>query len=320
MNKSWGFSHLIFSSYNQDVGLVEGDRDDASGHFILFAGSPLERVATNDDLDSRDPFVPFQNIKHYKLVTDNSFSINRSRLKLNVGLQNNQRKEFANPEDPGEAELFFDLNTINYNAQFVFPGVKEWHTTFGVNGMSQASKNKGEEVLIPEYDLFDIGGFFYVQRFFKQLTLSGGARFDNRSINSKEFFEGADLKFEAFDRSFSNFSGSIGISYEPADFFTLKANIARGFRAPNIAELGSNGVHEGTFRYEYGDKDLQSETSFQLDGDVQVDYEHFSLGMSVFYNRINNFIFYRKLESVLGGDSLVNVDGEDIPAFKFEPA
>ena len=32
---------------------------------------------------------------------------------------------------------------------------------------------------------------------------------------------------------------------------------------------------------------------------------------------MNNFIFYRKLESVSGGDSLVNVDGEDIPAFQF---
>ena len=39
--------------------------------------------------------------------------------------------------------------------------------------------------------------------------------------------------------------------------------------------------------------------------------------MSAFYNRINDFIFYRKLESGSGGDSLVSVDGEDIQAFKF---
>lgn len=32
--------------------------------------------------------------------------------------------------------------------------------------------------------------------------------------------------------------------------FTFRANLARGFRAPNLAELGSNGEHEGTFRYE----------------------------------------------------------------------
>ena len=48
-----------------------------------------------------------------------------------------------------------------------------------------------------------------------------------------------------------------------------------------------------------------------------MDYEHFGLGIDVFYNRINDFIFYRKLESTLGGDSLVNVDGNDLMAFKF---
>jgi len=317
VNKKWGYSHLIFSTFNQNLGLVEGDRDNATGRFILYAGTPLERIATNEDLKERKPLIPRQNIKHYKIVTDNNFAIGKSRLKLNVGYQINQRKEFVNPEDESEAELFFDMNTITYNAQFALPEVKEWHITVGANGMHQTSKNKAAEVLIPEYNLFDIGGFVYVQRFFKKLTLSGGARFDTRSIDSKEFFDGPDLKFAAFKTSFSNFSGSLGISYEAADFLTLKANLARGFRAPNIAELGSNGVHEGTFRYEYGDKDLKSETSLQFDGGVEVNYEHFNFVITGFYNRMNNFIFYRKLESVAGGDSLVNVDGDDIPAFQF---
>jgi len=317
INKKWGYSHLIFSTFNQNVGLIEGDRDDATGRFILFAGTPVERIATSEDLDERKPFIPRQNIRHNKIINDNNLTIGKSRLKLNVGYQNNQRKEFANPEDESEAELFFDMNTITYNAQLVLPEVKEWHITIGANGMYQMSKNKAEEVLIPEYNLFDIGGFVYVQRYFKQLTLSGGARFDNRSVDSKEFFEGTDMKFAAFNRSFSNFSGSVGLSYEPADFLTLKVNIARGFRAPNMAELGANGVHEGTFRYEYGDKNLKSETSLQLDGGIEVNYEHFNLGIAGFYNGINDFIFYRKLESVFGGDSIINVAGEYITAFQF---
>jgi iron complex outermembrane receptor protein len=35
-----------------------------------------------------------------------------------------------------------------------------------------------------------------------------------------------------------------------ADDLTLRLNVASGFRAPNLAELTSNGVHEGTNRYE----------------------------------------------------------------------
>ncbi|HRE37634.1 MAG TPA: TonB-dependent receptor [Chitinophagaceae bacterium] len=316
LNKSWGYSHLIFSHFNQQLGVVEGDRDDATGEFILFGGSPLERIATREDLDSRKVFAPNQRVQHNKIVSDNNFAIKKSRLKINLAYQNNLRKEFGNPEDPDEEELFFDLKTLNYTLHWQLP-VKEWHTTLGVNGMRQSNQNKGEEVLIPEYNLFDIGGFVYTQRFFKKGTLSGGLRFDSRSIDSKPFMEGAEEKFTAFTRNFSNISGSIGVSYEPVDFVTVKANIARGFRAPTLAELASNGTHEGTNRFEYGELNLKSETSLQLDGGVEVNYEHISLGVSAFFNRMNDFIFYQKLLSTAGGDSIVLVDGEENLAFRF---
>ncbi|MCX6316055.1 MAG: TonB-dependent receptor [Bacteroidetes bacterium] len=317
VNKSWGYSHIIFSRFDQNLGLTEGDRDDATGKFILFAGSPLERIATDDDLKTRTLFVPKQRIQHNKLVLDNNFAFGKSRLKVNLGYQQNQRQEFGNPEDPEEKELFFDLKTFNYNVQWQLPKMKEWHTTIGFNGMSQQNQNKGAEVLIPEYNLFDIGAFIYAQRFFKKGTLSGGLRFDNRSVNSKELMEGTEVKFASFTRSFSNVSGSVGISYEPAEAVTVKANIARGFRAPTLAELASNGAHEGTNRYEYGNNDLSSETSLQMDGGIELNYEHFSINLSAFYNQMNNFIFYRKLEAAGGGDSLVDNGGEFIPAFLF---
>lgn len=317
INKSWGFSHLLFSHFDQRTGLVEGDRDDATGKFLLYSGTPLERIASSDDLDGMEVLIPYQRIQHNKLVSDNSFSIDKTRLKVNLAYQQNLRKEFGDPENPSGQELFFDLETFNYNLQWQLPEIKEWHTTIGVNGMRQSNRNKGEEVLIPEYGLFDIGTFLYTQRFFNKATLSGGIRFDNRSVDSKEHLDGVDQKFAAFKRNFSNLSGSIGISYEPDDYLTFKANIARGFRAPTLAELASNGAHEGTNRYEYGDRDLRSETSLQLDLGVDLDYEHFNISLAGFYNHISDFVFYRRLQSVFGGDSLVNVDNEDIPAFKF---
>jgi iron complex outermembrane receptor protein len=98
----------------------------------------------------------------------------------------------------------------------------------------------------------------------------------------------------------------------------LKFNIARGFRAPSIPELASNGAHEGTTRYEYGNTNLKSETSIQLDGGLDFSTEHLSIGLSAFYNSFDNFIFYRKLEAAGGGDSLVDVNGDLLTAFKFD--
>ena len=317
-NKTWGYSHLVFSSFNQKLGVVEGDRDDATGKFLIFPESPLERIATPEDLDERDVITPYQRVQHNKLVSDNSFSLGRSRLKLNLGYQNNIRKEFGNPEDPSETELHFDLRTLNYNVQWMLPEKNEWHTSFGVSGMYQQNLNKGEEVIIPEYSLFDAGVFLHTHKtWLQKFTVSAGLRYDNRSVDSDELMEGADVKFSPFQKSFSNVSGTAGISYRPASFVTLKANLARGFRAPTLSELASNGAHEGTNRYEYGQQDLKSERSLQFDGGIEVDYEHLTFSVNAFHNRINDFIFYRRLESVFGGDSIVTVDNEDLEAFQF---
>ena len=316
-NGGWGYSHLILSKFHQNLGLVEGGRDPL-GNFIKSLPGGVDVVPTSSDFNSTDPQIPWQQVNHFKLVSDNSFNLGTGRLTLNVGYQNNQRKEFGNADDPSEKSLWFNLNTVTYSAIYHLLEKTKWRTSIGMNGMVQANTNKGVEALIPEYSLFDIGGFIYTQKNWDKVTLSGGIRFDNRSLDSKELDESGTLKFAAFERDFSNLSGSAGISYEASQLVTLKFNVARGFRAPSIPELATNGRHEGTNRYEYGDNNLKSETSFQLDGGFELSSEHLSFEASLFYNNIQNFIFYRKLSSVNGGDSIVNVNGDQVPAFQFE--
>jgi iron complex outermembrane receptor protein len=57
----------------------------------------------------------------------------------------------------------------------------------------------------------------------------------------------------------------LGYKTNLADDLTLRLNVASGFRAPNLAELTSNGVHEGTNRYEVGNSDLETEQNIQTD-------------------------------------------------------
>ena len=311
LNKSWGYSHVIFSAFNQKLGLIEGTRDSASGAFLQFAETPLQKIATPQDYDSRTPVTPYQNIQHYKLVSDNSFNVGKSRLKMNVAYQNNLRKEFGDPENPTTPGLFFDLKTVSYNLQYALPSKAEWQTTFGVSGMQQTNANKGEETLIPAYDLFDVGGFVFTQKYFSKTTVSGGIRYDHRSLNSKALLDASDVKFQAFTRNFGNISASGGISYNPVPSVTLKANVAKGFRAPSIPELASNGAHEGTVRYEYG------EQSFQVDAGANLDFTHVSFSVTAFYNRLTDYIFYRRLQTAGGADSLVTQNGEVFQAFRF---
>jgi iron complex outermembrane recepter protein len=321
LHKSWGYSHLYFTSFNQNLGLIEGERDAATGQFLKLINNNSneeEVIATGNDFTSINPFTPHQKIKHTKLVSDNSFKLGSSRLTATLGYQRNKRKEFGNVLDLNETELFFDLATINYNIKLHLAEKNKWKTAIGVNGMQQTNTNKGAEALIPDYALFDAGIFVVTQKSIDKITFSAGARADNRTIAAKEYREGNDVKFEAFNKGFANVSASTGISYEVSKAVTLKANLARGFRAPSLPELASNGAHEGTNRYEYGNRQLKSETSWQSDAGIEMANEHVSFTANFFLNAINNFIYYSKLGAAAGGDSIVTDGGEDFFAFEYK--
>jgi iron complex outermembrane receptor protein len=320
LNKSWGFSHLLISNFDQKTGIIEGERNVTNGNFLIYSGTPNERDATNDELNSRSLFIPYQHIKHFKISSDNNISLGKSRLTVNIGFQRNQRLEFGDYTTPNTPQLYFDLKTVTYNIQYHLPTTNGWKTSLGLNGMQQQNQNKAEEVLIPAYKQFDAGLFFFTKKTFNKLTLSGGLRADTRNINGSELKEGTTIKFSSFNKNFTNISGSAGITYEANKQLTLKANIARGYRAPSVAELSSNGVHEGTYRYEYGDNNLSTETSLQFDAGLDYSTEHFNISVNTFYNSINNFIYYRKLEAIAGGDSIVITPNGPVTGFKFSQA
>ncbi len=308
LNKRWGYSHLIFSSFDQHPGMVDGERDD-QGNFILNGYNMTDALR-----DSREPLVPKQWVLHRKVALDNSFSLNAGgRITVLAALQNNKRREFANPENPQEVGSYFDLNTFNYSAAYHLPTVAGWKTSFGINGMSQTNTNRGKEALIPDYRLFDVGGFGVSSKSFKNTTVSGGLRYDVRNLNSKATMEDQSLKFEAFQKQFSNFSASLGLSHVLSKDVTVKANLSRGFRAPNIPELAANGEHEGTGRYEIGNRGLKSETSFSADAGFELATDHVDFSFSPYYNHINNYVYYERILNAAGADSLI----AGVPAFRF---
>jgi len=322
LHKAWGFSHLYISSFDQRLGLIEGDRDSATGKFLYLTavnGQVEEPLYTGQGRTTIQPSVPGQRVRHFKVATDNSFNLGNGRLTATLGYQQNRRQEFGEVLAPTRADLDFDLQTVNYNLQYHFKKRHNWSTSLGLNGMRQTNANNGKEVLIPEYRLFDIGGFLYSQYRLNKLTVSGGLRFDNRHIIADAFSEGSEIKFKAFSKNFLNVSVSAGLAYEAGNI-TLKLNLARGFRAPSIPELASNGAHEGSNRYEYGSLNLKSEKSLQADAGFEFTTQHISFSASIFLNGIKDFIYYRKIDADSGGDSLIDKDGQTLFAFTFSQA
>ncbi len=317
-NGAWGFSHLLLSSFDLTTGLIEGARNDA-GKFIKMLPGGNETEATDVDFKSTNPVVPYQHIRHFKIATDNNFKLGNNNLTLNVGYQQNKREEFGDIDNPTQQGLFFDLKTTTYAAQFHLKESNGWKPSIGVNGMNQRNRNRGLEQLIPDYTLTDAGIYGFVEKEINKLNISGGARFDTRNINTSALIdETGAIKGNGFKKDFKNFSGSAGLTYEANKHVNLKLNIARAFRAPSIPELASNGAHEGTIRYEYGNANLKSEVSTQADASVELNNQHVSFNLAGYVNSFSNFIFYRKLKGNNGADSTINVNGQDLAAFKFD--
>jgi iron complex outermembrane recepter protein len=323
VNKSWGHSHVVVSSFNQQLGIVTGERDSATGRFSINSGTLKQRIATDDELNSRQLNSPYQHIHHFKVSSDNALELSKGRITLNVGYQNNKRKEFDENDHSGVSTtaivapiLFFDLSTLTYNAVY-HSFNKNIKASYGINGMYQWHKNRGLEKMIPNYSQFDIGAFIYLKKNLKKIQFSGGLRWDNRSIHNDALLENNNLKFSSFKTSFMNVSGSAGLTWQTSTITNVKINVARGFRAPTLSELMSNGAHEGTRRFEVGNKDLQVETSLQFDGAFELKAGNFNFSFTPFFNRINNFIFYGKLANAAGADSVLQLGTSFVNVFTF---
>ena len=285
LNKAWGHSRLAWTAYHLKPGIIEGERDPETGeleHEEGFTGHGYGKS------------LPFQQVKHYKLVWDNAINLSSGYLKAIIGYQQNRRQEFEESED--ECELYFKLNTLTYDLRYVTNEWDGWKFSTGIGGMFQKSGNEGEEYLIPDYRLFDFGIYATATKAIdERWTLNGGLRYDHRRVHGYELIEDDALRFTDFARHFNGLTGSIGAVCNINDHFNIRLNLARGFRTPNMSELASNGIHEGSIRYELGNQDLKAEYSLQADLGLDFTSRYVSAQLALFANRINNYIFTHRI-------------------------
>ncbi len=323
IHRSWGYSQLHVGYFDMATGIVDGTRDSATGKQLygvaypdLNGGTPTYEFPTDQQLRSYTPLVINQRIRHTKAVWDNSFAVGSGRITAVVSFQKNQRQETNDPTQPDTPDIYYSSNAVTYDVRYVSPQMGGFNYSVGANGAYQASQSLGTFMLIPNYNLFQVGGFAIVNESIGKLALSGGLRYDTRTFTGVDHWVDTTQvpvapntpygvhEFQGFTSTFSGVSGSIGGTYKFTDHVYAKGNIARGFRAPNVAECGANGVHDGTPIWELGDATLKPETSLQEDIAFGINSKDVSFEVDAFNNSISDFIYAKALTSVNGGDSL----------------
>lgn len=287
VGRSWGHSHVYASMYYLMPSIVEGERDEVTGELEPgYVGNTSYKHG-----------LPYQKVWHYKAVWDNAVKVGAGRLNVVLGYQLNRRQEFE--ESPAEYGLYMKLHTLNYNANYNRVLRNGCKLTVGVGGMYQKNVNAGEEYLIPNYGMVDVGAYVTAGRRFGKWMVNAGARYDVRHLRSDALTEGGAERFAAQRRNFGGFSGSVGAVFHVNENLDLRANVASGFRAPNVSELKSNGVHEGSQRYEVGNGELKSERSVQFDLGMDWTTRVVSVQLNLFANRISNYIYLHGTDEVI---------------------
>lgn len=334
ITKNWGYSRLGVSMFDDLQEIPDGSRDSASRKFTkqVTEEDTFRPIVSDNELRSYKISNLHQHVQHYSAYSTNSFLVGSGRLAINLAFQKSLRKEFSHPEVavPG---LLLQLNTYSYDAKYYFHESKGFSVTAGINGMYQDNQvEKGTEFIIPSYRQFDIGPFVYAKKSWKGLEVAGGLRYDVRKFANDELYTvtdpstgfdhavygadtvGAGHPFSRYSHIFSGASGSLGLSYKINKEWSMKANIGRGYRAPNISEISANGVHPGTNIYQIGNLDFKPEFNWQEDFGIAYTSTHITINADFFNNDIQNYIFNHKLKNTRGQDSVM-VPGNQ--TFKF---
>ncbi len=228
---------------------------------------------------------PHQETNTTIISLKNEFFIGEnSSINLGIGYNRHNRLEHGHHDEDHDDEdeeasldMLLESKTIDYRYNWLNNDNAE--IVLGGQYIFQKNKNYGHETLIPDSKKIDLGFYFTSHLHFNDLDLLLGMRTDSRNI---------EVNNEKYN--FSSLVGSTGIKYDKNNS-NFRLNFSSGYRAPNLSELFSDGVHHGTSQYELGNINLTEEKNFQVDFSYELIKSDLRFGFDLFYNKVNDYIF-----------------------------
>ncbi|WP_299154207.1 TonB-dependent receptor [uncultured Christiangramia sp.] len=209
-------------------------------------------------------------------------------------------------------ELNFDLKTYSTGAIYHHNFNRQNETQVGIDINWKDNDIGGFNFLLPEYQAgnYAIFGIHEFEPSSKNLwTL--GLRFDYGTIHmqgnydpnlyeflirngqTEELANSYAQRSKGVKRDFSSFKARMGWDHTFNERWSSKINIGTAFRLPTAIELGTNGIHHGSFRHEQGDPDLEPEQGFMADLNLNYSHDSWNISLSPYAYFFNNYIFLR---------------------------
>ncbi|MEP6795083.1 MAG: TonB-dependent receptor, partial [Saprospiraceae bacterium] len=226
------------------------------------------------------------------LSSENKFLLkDDSKLNLNIGFQSNGRLE---NEGGGKISLNMWLLTFQYLLKWE-KQISATHRLIISNlGSFEDNTNYGAKKIVPDANLQESNISAYLETTVKQkLIFENGIGIGEKWIKTyfTAFVNGPDQEVKPFNKFSPYYNLFSGFTYFPDQSFNLKLNVATGVRIGNLAELSSNGLHEGVFTYEIGNPHMKNEQNICVNLFVNYNKSLFEFSITPFYNYFFNYIY-----------------------------
>lgn len=260
------------------------DRYDSEQNYLLGDGNPIAQNLENDNFKIKGNFLMSPAIT----------------LKPTLSFQRNVRQAVEGVSFEDDPEWKVDLVQSVYAARLdlLHSNLYGLSGTVGID-LNVQVQNTRASGLLPNADVFNLGLFVFEEYSRNNLTLNAGIRCDYRKheAEANEAMRLPDTAVgetnDVLTQDYNVASGSVGGSYRLTEFFTLASNFSIGFRAPDLFELHAYGVHGGVQAFQIGNPYLDPERSYSIDASLRLRTERALGKATVYYNRIDNYIFLR---------------------------
>lgn len=243
---------LFFSHFQSTIGILKGTS--------ITTLEDLEHALEREPPQYTTGFsyhigAPRQAVSHNLLKVNMHRDLAHGQLRLQYGLQQNNRREYdiRRSNLAGVPSIDLQLYTHTLETEWERVAANNNSLCVGVTGMFQDNANRYGTKRVPFIPNFRTaaGGLYGVTRVIRHAwTFDAGARYDFRYYQ----VAGYDFKNTLYqnDLVFHNVSATAGASVKINPRETLSMSLNNAWRPPHVAELYSLGTHQSAAAIEYG--------------------------------------------------------------------
>jgi iron complex outermembrane recepter protein len=254
------------------------------------------------DPNEADPEVVFLNPRRQSFEMRGGFRQRKSFLEAGTfSVQFNNYRHSEIDADTGLANTSFKNDSWLFNGTFDQQKRGRWSGRFGFWGQHRDFEAIGDEALAPPTKQNSIAVFGLQNLDFERVGLQFGARVENNSYSPTETIQHGVLP----NRSFTGFSGALGVRIPTWTNGAITANYSHSYRAPSLEELYNNGPHPGNLAFEIGDPNLKRELGDGLDFGVRHSSKRLRAEANGFFYNIRDFVFLAPTGAVDADSDLV---------------